>query len=345
VEVLLGRVAGLRGCDTLERRMGIAKELTARSLDLDNFEQALLAQSARREIALERADLETADDAARIYRELAVMTEVPRFLAGVEQRAAMRALLEGRYEEAERHATAVLQHMGSQTDFLAGYGVQLLLIRRDQGRIAEVEPLVASAADDSPVTSWRVAHAMVLADLARGPEALAALGAVVGHDGEHLAGLARDPLWHVTMATVAETIVALDDAPGTGHAPDDRLVRLSRTLRACFGDEPDRVVVVAGAAACWGAAARFTAPLAHLEGRLDEAQALYRRSIGIHERMSAWPFLARDHLAYAALLRDLHRDDDADVHAQAGAVMASRIGLVGLPPRARREAQRITGRP
>ena len=86
-------------------------------------------------------------------------------LASIE---AVRAILLGEFEEAERLADRALEIGGDvQGELAAGvYGVQMFTIRREQGRLAEVAPVLKRFIDANPSeVSWRPGLALIASDL------------------------------------------------------------------------------------------------------------------------------------------------------------------------------------
>ena len=92
---------------------------------------------------------------------------------------------------------------GSESpDFVAGYGAQLLLLRRDQDRLAEIDALVAGQLVAAPhVPAWQVAQAVVDNGLGRRSDVRRRLTTLAA-DG--VAALPRDWLWLLTTALLAD---------------------------------------------------------------------------------------------------------------------------------------------
>src|SRR5439155_12138002 len=102
----------------------------------------------------------------------------PRFLWLSTQWRAMRALLSGRLNEAEQLAHGVLSMAPRAQDRAAmhgieqAFGVQMLILSREQARLAELEPMLKGFVDRYPtVTGWRCALAWLYGELGREDEA------------------------------------------------------------------------------------------------------------------------------------------------------------------------------
>ncbi len=65
-----------------------------------------------------------------------------------------------------------------------------------------------------------------------------------------------------------------------------------------------RVIVVAPACACCGAAAHFLGTLAATMQRWDEAAGRFEEALVVNERLGAPPLIARTQLSYARMLLD-----------------------------------------
>ena len=78
------------------------------------------------------------------------------------------AILDGRFEEAERLSKEALE-LGRQThgeDVEGVYGIQMFTIRREQGRLGEVAPVVKRMIDEDPgATAWKPGFNVIASDL------------------------------------------------------------------------------------------------------------------------------------------------------------------------------------
>ena len=82
--------------------------------------------------------------------------------------------MQGDTEEAERLATAALEvgTAGGEPDAFGFYGIQLMMTRDEQGRMAELESLIAESAEQNPtIPAFRAA--LAAANLDAGDEAAA----------------------------------------------------------------------------------------------------------------------------------------------------------------------------
>ena len=167
-------------------------------------------------------------------------------------------------------------------------------IRREQGRLAEVEGAVRGFIELYPaIPAWRGALALLLVELGRPDEARAEFEQAA--EGG-FAAFPRDANWLIAITLMAEVCGALGDA------------RARRELYRLLEPYAGRNVVVGRNATCNGsrlAAARASWPptrgeYALAERHFDEAQAM-------HAAMGARPWHARTQVAYAELLLDAPR--------------------------------------
>ncbi len=313
--------------DNLDWRQAAADEVIALADQADWvgpggwFDLAMDARNWRSAMREELADFGQADADRASVERWAAESRLPFFAGLAAMRRAERALLEGRYHDAEDEAGRMLAIGSESPDFIAAYGVQLLLLRRDQGRLAEIDALVAAQLAEAPhIPSWQVAQAVVDTGLGRrsaGRRRLAALAA--GRVG----GLPRDWLWLAATTVLADVCADL----GAVEAAED--------LRAALSPFSGRVAVLGHGIAAIGA---VDGPLGRLETLLQQwgpAERHLAAAMALNRRIGAAPALARAQLGYAELL--LHRGSPGD-RGQAAALVdevsatAGRLGMAGLEP-------------
>ncbi|MCZ7628873.1 MAG: hypothetical protein M5U19_07320 [Microthrixaceae bacterium] len=204
---------------------------------------------------------------------------IPRFMAGVEQRRAMMALLQGRFAEAEVHAVEAVT-LQPLPEFLEGYAAQMFALRLEQGRLVEVAGEVEHWAAQDP---RRVgARAGAAARRAGRPGRCAGLMAPMAATG--FESVPRDELFFLSLSVAAWTVVRLGDRTS------------AEALYELLSPHASRVVVAAEGAVCWGSVHRFLGPLSVLIDGGRRAAMHFEAAISIHERLGARPFLARDRL-------------------------------------------------
>jgi hypothetical protein len=193
---------------------------------------------------------------------------------------ALFALLEGRLDEAEDLVVRAhsLGERALTWSAEVSYRLQLYLLRREQGRLTEVEGLMRdSVATYSTYPIFRCVHAQVAAELGRTGEARAALEALVGDDG---VSLPFDEEWLVSMGLLSETAAAVKDA---GRAA------VLYELLAPYGDR----IAICYPEISTGPVARYLGILAAISGRTRAAERHFAEAVALAERIGARPWVDR----------------------------------------------------
>src|SRR5262249_939796 len=142
------------------------------------------------------------------------------------------------------------------------YGVQMFTLRRDQGRLAEVESALRVFVQvQGAAAAWRPGLALIYAELGMREEARAEFEQLAAND---FGGLPRDALWGVCLAYLAEVCTFLGDR--------DRAAVLSRMLKPYAG----YCIVLGGAIAFGGAAARYLGQLAATREEWDATERYFQ---------------------------------------------------------------------
>ncbi len=136
---------------TLARGLADIAEVFAAARDLDNFTLAPAITNSC-QLAVRSGQFELAKEHQSILRTRAEKIRQPLDLWVASYTAASLALLHGDIEEAEEHATAALEIglASGQPDAFAYYGVQLIMIRTEEGRLGELESVIADAVEQNP---------------------------------------------------------------------------------------------------------------------------------------------------------------------------------------------------
>jgi class 3 adenylate cyclase len=303
---LHSRHVALWGPRHLEERLTIATEIVRLAERAGDREQAARGRHFRVVDLLETGDLRTAYREMDAQSQLADELRQPLYDWHRGMYRTLRALLEGRYEEAETLANETLMiGQRASSDAMETYGVQLFSARQDQGRLAELEASVAAFVEQQPdVPGWRAVLACLYAEIGRDADARREFDAVVGGG---LAHLPEDPVWMPTMAMLSQACASLGDT--------QRAVELYDHLLPYTG----RTVIVGAGVACRGAVAEYLGLLAATMGRWIEATLHFESAIEMNTRMNARPRVATTQVGYAQML--LARGDAGDT--------AKAIGLLG----------------
>jgi DNA-binding CsgD family transcriptional regulator/tetratricopeptide (TPR) repeat protein len=192
------------------------------------------------------------------------------------------------------------------------YGVQMFTIRRFQGRMAEVAPIVrllAAATDPPPV--WRPGLTALFAELGMLDEAAALFADLAPAS---FATIPRDAMWPACLAFLAEACVALGDRD---HAP---------VLMAELGPMAGRNLTAAFTMS-FGPADRLIADLAELAGETELAEEHFHAALALAGRSASPLWTAEVLLDWAAVCAGRGEVERAADLERRGATLAARIGM------------------
>lgn len=247
---------------------------------------------------------------------------------------AMRAVFDGRLAEGEQlaqEAFAIGQCLRGQ-DASGSFGMQMFTVRREQGRLQELAPLVRYYVQTTPgQTAWRPGLAVIYSELGLLEEARAEFEHLAAND---FADMPQDAMWLSCIVYLAEVCTVLGDAV--------RAAILYRLLLPCARHN----IVVGFTGASYGAAARYLGMLAATMTDWSQAQAHFEAALVMNTRMGARPWLAHTQYQYARLLLARgQRQEQAQANALLEAALPASQAL-GMHALARRiSALQETPRP
>lgn len=306
-------------------RLAISNEMRKLSERARDPEPMVFARIAHMQDLLDTGGLASIDDNLAALTRLADDLGSPTVSVAAAVYTTTRALLVGELDEAERSfaEASALQLRASNPLMGIWLAVQLWVLRREQGRLAEIEPFMRALIDAHPsLTSFRCGLAYTACAQSNLDEAREILEYHVGKDVRHLR---RDGNWPVSVALLAEVSAILGDRP-----------RASVLYEALAPLDGYRISIGLGVASC-GPASRYLGLLAEALGDEARARAHLESAIRDLEIMGAGPLLAyaRHELA-RILLRGSPQDRARAVELAALARQAAeRIGMPDLLARLR----------
>jgi len=324
LSVVLMRSYWARGSNTHDEVLEMLAEARTIAEELGDIESQAEAAEWRITALIGKGDLRTAG------RELAEVLEISRrmhqpFIIHVAEhyRSAI-ALCEGRLAEAEEAAERSREWSRLLTgrDASGVYGVQMFSIRREQGRLAELAPVVrVLAGGDRRGGSWRPGLAALTAELGMLDEARAQL-ALIRSDG---LDVYRHALWVGSLTYIADACVAVGDA--------DLSEQVYRELLSIA----ERNVMIGHGVACYGSSERYLGTLAAAYGELELAELHLQRAIDYNREMGAITWLAHSDYEYARTLGAQGRAGEPAAQAALAEAsdLAERIGMPALLGRIR----------
>jgi len=276
IEEVADRVGTAAGQESVRAQIGRARALAAH-LEIGDY----------RGFAAARAKLQEGAEAQRelVYKWIGISAAV------------MEAILIGDFPAAESSADESICLAGRvDADLPTGaYGMQMFTIRREQGRLAEVAPVIKRLVDDNPEDSaWRPGLMLIASDLGfdgaalTNLERLAENGFPIPEDSKRLA----------TLTYVAEVAARVGNRSYTEQIYE-RLLPFR-----------DQAVTVPTVTLCLGSAARYCGLLAGSLGDWSAAEAHFEYALDMNERLHARPWLAHAQHDFAVVLSARNRKGD-----------------------------------
>jgi DNA-binding SARP family transcriptional activator len=319
-----------------DERLELAYELVAVSQRLGDPAVEAEARTWRAIALLDHCRLEEADADLRRQADLAAELRHPDLLLYAAAHRAMRALLEGRWQEAEE-AMADVMGFGEPSRAavaLQSYGVEMLALRNEQLRLGELaNEFRLLVSEISALPAWRTAVAWADVQAGRIEQAREEIDELRKDD---FAALPRDANFVPALTILGHIAGELADA--------DLAAAVEAQLRPIA---PSWVVLGYGPATLGPGA--FPLGLAcQLTGRLDQAVEDFEVAIDCCKLMRARPYLAHSQVRLAQVLELRDAPGDA-ARAQAlrreGVETANQLGMARLLRDAARTPQpRITAR-
>ena len=315
---LEGRFFAIWWPETSDQRLLIAQELQAVASEAGDAERLAWSHCAMAGVLSElgrmndaRAEVDTFDRHARELRQpawqwISVTIRVPQMI------------LEGRFAEADARIARQLETGVAERDELSSTHGQLFLLRREQGRLDEIEDVNQSSIDTFP---WYPVHraerALLLAETGRRGEAQALLDEL---SRDRFAAFYRDNNWLLEMAVTSEVAALLGDV--------DAATVLYEELTP-FAE----LHAAAWAEGGVGAVSRYLGLLAETLGDLDAAVRHLEHAERFNQRMGARTWVARTQVDLGRVLRRRDHGPDEDRARQlldSARAEAEQLGMVAL---------------
>ena len=284
-----GYIAANHSPEHTRRQLELATEMIEIAARAGDRERVVEGLEERFDALIEFADIEAAKHALEAMAEVAGELRQPsqQWLTGVHR--GLIALLEGRLADAEGVITATRGLGDRAQSWSAGvtYGLQLYVLRREQGRLAEIEDLVRRSFEAYPTYPvWRCVMAQTAAELGHTDESRDLLDGLAGRG---FRDLPFDEEWIVSMCLLSETARTLREA---GHAD-----ALFERLRP-YGER----IAMSYPEVSLGAVARYLGLSAATAGRWGDAERSFEAALRVNARIGARSWLAHSREDYARAL-------------------------------------------
>jgi DNA-binding CsgD family transcriptional regulator/tetratricopeptide (TPR) repeat protein len=313
-----------RGTSSVEEILTMLTEAVDLGRELGNTEICAEAAAWRVPAFVALADIDAAREEVAGLLEIAEQTAQPFMLHVAEHYGSAIALSDGKLEEAE----AITERSHEWSRLLTGrdasgvYGVQMFSVRREQGRLPELAPVIRIlAGKDRPEGPWLPGLVSVLAELGMQEEARRELSRVASEGLDAY----RESLWLASLTYLTDAAAALrDEATAALVYPE---------LEPLSGAN----VMIGHSVNYYGAADRYLGMLATTLGEWERAESHFERALELNRRMGAVTWLAHTAYEYARLLVARGPGDDDRVSALLGeaATHAEQIGMPALLGRIR----------
>jgi hypothetical protein len=230
----------------------------------------------------------------------------------------MTAVLDGDFATAQQlceERMSVWDHPDLQATGLA----QLFVIRREQGRIAELEPMAAAVIDSLPgLPAFDAALALARAELGRLDEAQAALD-------EWVAGRFSNFDYSLDKGVA---LFALGEVMARVPRPDG-----AAELYELVAPYTGTCAIAGGSGCCLGSMDRSLGQIATVLKRWDDAEAHFEAALEFETRLESPPLIARTRYWYADTLLKRGQAGDATralALLDASEAVATELGMATL---------------
>jgi DNA-binding CsgD family transcriptional regulator len=199
----------------------------------------------------------------------------------------MLALMRGEFADAEQLILKfqALLPLATHADHLS---MQIFTLRRDQGRLAALQPVVSTfLRQQSAASVWRPGLALIYLEIGQRDQARAEFEKLAADD---FTDIPRDGRWLYCTVYLSEICAALGDAT--------RATVLYSLLLPYAGYN----IVLGAGLVCCGSADRYLGLLCAATTRWPEAQRHFDAALAMNERIGACVALANTQHDYAAML-------------------------------------------
>jgi DNA-binding CsgD family transcriptional regulator len=311
-----------RGSSSLDDILEMLVEARAIGAELGDTEIQAEAISWMVPAYVAVADIASARAATSQLLEIAQITAQPFYLHVAEHYGAAIALGDGLLAAAEAmaHRSEEAGRLLTGRDASGTFGIQMFSLRREQGRLAELAPVIRVLAGGGRERgSWRPGFASVLAELGMEEEARRELDRIAAGGLEPF----RESLWLASLTYLTDASTAI------GHRAIAELVYPELAAHTATN------VMIGHLVASYGSADRYLGMLAMTLGEWDLAEEHFERALALNEAMGARTWLAHTVYEYGRMLlaRGGTSAERAPELLRRARELASSIGMTALGAR------------
>jgi DNA-binding SARP family transcriptional activator/class 3 adenylate cyclase/tetratricopeptide (TPR) repeat protein len=324
-DVLASTHWAIRDPDTVHESIALAEELGRVADDLGDRRLRALAHAWLLDYLLELGDIDAFERELEALQRLTQTRKEHYFQWILAARLANHAHLRGHLEHCDTLAHEALAHRFKGHDENAAhiFLVQMLVVRREQGRLDElVETVESFAAQHPQLVTWRCALAYIDGQLGRTAQARQKLETLAHAD---FSDIPRDGFWLSNVSTLCEIAVFLGDA---------RRTQLLYKLLLPYADR----CATSFALLCQGSVSRPLGQLATTMSRFDDAERHFEQALTMNTQIRSplWIGHTQHDYAHMLLLRNRPGDHDKALELLTDALaVAEQLGLKVLTDKAR----------
>jgi DNA-binding CsgD family transcriptional regulator/tetratricopeptide (TPR) repeat protein len=321
-----------RGATPIEDIQQMLAEAIQLGEELGNTEIRAEAMAWRVPCSVALGDIVSARHEVSAARDTAEATAQPLFMYMANQFGSAIALADGHLDEAEAMARRSYEagQLLTGRDASGTYGIQMFGLRREQGRLAEIAPVIRIlTAGNREHGPWRPGLLSLLAELGMETDARRGLAQITRE------GL--EPFRTSTSLRLASLTYITDACTAFGDEAAASLVY--RELEPLAGTN----VMIAQGVACYGSVDRYLGMLAGTLGEWETAARHFEDAIALNREMGASTWLTHTEYEYARMLLAQANQEPGRIAALLGEAdrKAEQIGLRALHDRIRSLGARI----
>jgi DNA-binding SARP family transcriptional activator len=287
---LEGSYAALCWPRDTEQWLAMGREMTEQARESGNSEDSFFGHLNVFGVFMVRGDIDAAETELGVMARLADELRQPAQHWAVSAIQGMLALFSGRLQDAERlmEQTGEVgsRAQGLDATFYYVMNLQALALRREQGRLAEIEAQFERFVEDYPNFIFRSALTSLYCELGREDEARAELDRLAA---DHFSQLEVGTEWFLGVGLLAEVCASL--------GAQDHAAPLYDALLP-YADYN----VYSHVESARGSASRHLGILAATMGHWEEASRQFERALELNARMGARPWVAHTQHDYARML-------------------------------------------
>jgi DNA-binding SARP family transcriptional activator len=289
--VLAMRQFIIRGRASVDEQVALAREVVRLADAIDDEEMRVHGRHLILLLKLEAGDITGADRDIDMLSERTQRLRRPIHEWRLALVKAMRAIMDGRFDEGERLAQAALAtgHRVRQSDAGTFFLSQMFMLKREQGRLRELEPTIRSYVERQSTldATVRCALAQLYSELGNEREARNLFEQLAARE---FAEVPKNALWLGSIVLLSQTCAFLGDCRRAAI-----LYPLLKPYASVNG-------VLGYGATCTGSTSRYLGLLATTMRSWEDAVTHYEDALKMNAAMGAGPYLAHTQYEYAAML-------------------------------------------